>query len=65
MQFFHEADEVGVWMLRDLKKLNDSFDVSDLKGNYADAKRLLQELDVSVHGFSAAIYVPFMRRPNL
>ena len=46
-QFFHEVDESEQWMEEDLKKLNDKFHTSrQIKGDYDNAKRLLEELQV-------------------
>ena len=47
-QFFHEVDETGQWLLEDLKKLHDTFELTPLQGDKKDADNLCKELDVCI-----------------
>ena len=49
LQYFHEIDESAPWLLEDLKRIAQTFDVNKFKGDYNDAKRLLKELEVGIH----------------
>lgn len=46
-QFFHDTDETEVFMEEDLKKLENTFNLEPVNGDYNDAKRLLEELEVA------------------
>ena len=48
-QFFHDADESEQFMLEDLQKLHDKFELTPFQGDYSEAERLYQELAVRNH----------------
>ena len=48
LQFFHEIEESSIWLLQDLQRIQESFQITPLSGDYTHAQRLLEEIKVKV-----------------